>query len=220
MPPADSREQAFVNQVLAYAQVVSRESSVLVSVILAQWADETAWGTSEAWVDGHNPAGISPGGVIASYPSISEGVDSWLATILDPLYNDVRLATGWNAQALALGESPWAAGHYELGGVPGAALVAIITEQSLWQYDQPAGDVGASTSTGGSTMDTDTAQLLVGLLYRVCLHRAPDEDGFLTNVEALTSGKATGAQVMANIQMSAEGQAVLAAERHALGLPA
>lgn len=215
MTAPDSAEQGFLNAVLPYAQEGHARTGVLVSVILAQWADETGWGTSEAWVTGHNPAGISPGGVIASYPDIAAGVQAWWETMLEAFYDPVRAARGWQAQASALGDSPWAAGHYELDGIKGAALLSIITHNSLWLYDQ-----APQPQPEGSIMDTATAQLLVGMLYRVCLHRAPDEAGFLTNVEALTTGKLSGAQVMANIQGSPEGLAVLAAERHALGLPA
>lgn len=57
----------------------------------------------------------------------------------------------------------------------------------------------------------------VRYLYRVCLHREADASGFSTNVNFLNSG-GTLNQVMTNLQDSAEGQAVIAAERKSLGL--
>jgi hypothetical protein len=57
----------------------------------------------------------------------------------------------------------------------------------------------------------------VRYLYRICLHREADAAGFTTNVNYLNGG-GTLNQVMANLQDSPEGQAVIAAERKALGL--
>jgi hypothetical protein len=132
-------EQAWVNEVLPYAQVGKQDTGVLVSVILAQWADETAWGTSVAYLEGNNLAGVSPGGVIARYPDLNAGLTAWVQTMTLGYYAAVRAAQGWNAQALALGASPWAAGHYQLPGqAEGSALVAIIADNSLWLYDGPA----------------------------------------------------------------------------------
>ena len=106
------------------------------SVVLAQWADETGWGTSDYWTVGHNPAGISPGGVVASYPTVQAGIDAYVETMNLPYYDEVRAAKnqGNIAQAAALGASPWAGGHY--GNPPGADLENIIRENDLGRFDQ------------------------------------------------------------------------------------
>jgi len=156
------QEQSFVNAMLGYAQAGELATGVLVSVILAQWANETAWGTSPAFVNGNNPAGISPGGVIARYPSRRDGVRAWIATMSDRDYASVRSAAGWRAQSIALGRSPWAAGHYEngAGDGPGSALVDLITEASLFLYDPP-----------GSVPDpTKEPDMLTSILFAGQLH--------------------------------------------------
>ena len=58
----------------------------------------------------------------------------------------------------------------------------------------------------------------VRYLYRVCLKREVDATGFATGVNFLANG-GTLNQLMSNLQDSPEGQAVIAAERKALGLP-
>lgn len=57
----------------------------------------------------------------------------------------------------------------------------------------------------------------VRFLYRTCLHREADAAGYETFQQELAAGK-TLDWVMAQLQDSPEGQAVLAAERKALGL--
>ena len=131
-------EQAFVDGMLGNAKTASAATGFLPSVILAQWANETNWGRSPAWVYGHNFAGVSPGGALAGYPTIATGLAAYIATANSPLYNPVRAAkpAGSIAQARALGASPWAGSHYEdLAGVVGQALVDLIVANNLTQYD-------------------------------------------------------------------------------------
>lgn len=105
------------------------------SVILAQWALETGWGSSEAWIHGHNPAGISGGGHPLAYPGVQAGMDAYVETIRLSYYDAVReaRAKGAEAQARALGASPWDAGHYGGADAPGSVLVTIMQEQHLEQ---------------------------------------------------------------------------------------
>lgn len=141
--------QDFINDVLAYAQR-GAQTGLMVSVILAQWANETGWGSSPYFTDGHNPAGISPGGVVAAYPSLDAGVAAWIQTMDLPYYDAVRSAQGRNAQAVALGESPWAGSHYDNGSGPGSMLIEIINENNLWTYDGPAPGPGPGPQPGGT----------------------------------------------------------------------
>lgn len=126
---------SFFTLALPYARRASQATGVLVSVVLAQWANETAYGTSNDWTVKHNPGNISPGGVVASYPTLDAGVNAWIATMNDGAYASVRAGRTWRAQAVALGVSPWASGHYDDGTGPGSALIDIITTNKLWQYD-------------------------------------------------------------------------------------
>jgi hypothetical protein len=130
---------SFLEQMTPYAVEASGPTGFRPSVILAQWADETGFGTSKQWVDGHNPAGISPGGRLASYPSIAVGVGAYIATAEASYYDTVRNAGDGLAQAYALGASVWAAGHYVAAGsvVAGSALVAIIKQYGLQALDPP-----------------------------------------------------------------------------------
>ena len=136
---APSFEQLFITNNVAAAARCAADTGLWTSVVLAQWADETAWGTSHAWVYGHNPAGISPGGKIASYPSPGAGFAAYVLTMNLDYYVKVRDSRidGPVAQALELGNSEWAGGHYiaEGSSTPGSALVAIIDSMDLTAYD-------------------------------------------------------------------------------------
>jgi hypothetical protein len=119
----------FVKAFTAWADWCSKKTGVEPLVILAQWADETGWATSEHWLVDHNPAGISPGGVVAHYDTVEVGMTAYVSTLNLEIYNPVRAASGVIDQALALGASPWAAGHYEDAGKgPGSGLVAILVD--------------------------------------------------------------------------------------------
>lgn len=137
MPP--SFEQLFISNNVAAAARCAADTGLWTSVVLAQWSNETFYGTSRAWVFGHNPAGISPGGQIADYPSLGDGLRAYVFTMGLEYYAPVRAARpqGAVAQALALGRSPWAGGHYigEGSEEPGSALVGIIESMDLTAYD-------------------------------------------------------------------------------------
>ena len=71
----------FVSNVLPYAQQVSANTGLPLDLIIAQSAQETGWGTSNAAVNGNNYFGISPGGSLASYPNIAAGFQAYANTI-------------------------------------------------------------------------------------------------------------------------------------------
>jgi len=73
-------------------------------------------------------------------------------------------------------------------------------------------------STGGLDEMLSDPAFAVRLLYRLCLRREADEAGFALYVGQLSSGAMTLDAVMADLQDSPEGQAVIAAERKALAL--
>jgi hypothetical protein len=138
----------FIEQMAPAAVACGRAVGWWPSVVLAQWCDETGFGTSWQWIHGNNPAGISPGGQLADYPTIEAGCGAWVSTALAHYYDGVRAAypEGADAQAVALGASPWAAAHYDgawwAGQVPtlrpGIDLLSIIRANGLTRYDDPA----------------------------------------------------------------------------------
>lgn len=156
-------QQAFIDYALPFAQVAANALEIPVAPILAQWADETRWGTSRAWTEGHNPAGISTltddqrahgatdfdGGPVLAYPDTGSGVAGYVARWNEPVYAQTREL--WSRQrdaasvAQAMQQSPWAAGHYNNGD-----LVRIIDQNNLTQYDgAPAGGGGSQPAGGG-----------------------------------------------------------------------
>jgi hypothetical protein len=128
----------FFAEALPYAKQAHAATGVLMSVILGQWADETGYGGYD-WSVLHNPGNVSPNDAEGSYPTLQAGVDAYISTMKQSDYAAVRSAKDWRAQCVALGQSPWAGGHYDAtGGGPGSDLIDIVTEFDLTQYDEPA----------------------------------------------------------------------------------
>lgn len=207
-------DQTFINDVVSLAQAASAKTGVRPSVIIAQWCNETGFGTSEAWNVGNNFAGVSPGGVIASYPNKLAGLQAYIDTMNNGYYNAVKDAgkQGAIAQAEALGRSPWAASHY--GNPPGSDLVSIIEQFNLTQYDTGTEPTPSPLPTETDFMDNET---FLRFAYRIILHREIDPGGFATFMAYLSEGGSRGS-VWASLQDSPEGQKAIAAERKLLGL--
>ena len=135
---------AFYTDMLPYAQQANAETGIPVSVVLAQWANESKRGTS--LIGKNNYAGITKGGVkagFANYDSISDFVDGWVKTITNGYYQGVlnTAQVGTPEQtAQALGDSPWDQDHYYIN-YPGEKLVNLINSDNLKQYDT-GGQVG------------------------------------------------------------------------------
>lgn len=143
----DMTPDAFFAEALPWAQKAHALCYVLVSVILAQWADETGYGGPD-WSPNNNPGNVGSydGKPVATFPTLQAGVDAYVQTMNLDYYTAVREATTADAQATALGESPWASGHY--GKPPGSDLIAIIDNYDLTQYDgPPSGLVEGETMT-------------------------------------------------------------------------
>lgn len=135
----------FVDDVAGDARLAAARTGVPVSVILAQWIDETGNGTSAAWRVGHNYAGVSPGGHVAAYPDRTVGLAAYVRTLSSKAYDSVRAAaaSGPDAAAQALGRSPWAASHY---GGQGQDLLRIIQANDLTRFDDPSAPAGSKVS--------------------------------------------------------------------------
>lgn len=120
----------------------------------------------------------------------------------------------------------WMHQYDDAGTIPGASG---IFDMDAWcgseaQFDAFFNSTPIPSPSNPTTVPEDLFTMLasdpafaVRYLYRVCLHREADAAGFATQVNILNQG-GTLNQVMANLQDSAEGQAVIAAERKALGL--
>lgn len=150
---------AFINEVLGDAHAAASHLGVPVSPILAQWCNETGFGTSDAWLNGHNYAGVSflepfqesigahygDQGKILFYPDRAAGLAGYIARWSDEVYRDTRAA--WAAHthdpyqvAEDIERSPWAGGHYG-----GDGLKRLMIQENLTQYDgkpAPAPDPG------------------------------------------------------------------------------
>jgi hypothetical protein len=134
-PRTAGSDAAFFTAALPYAQQEFAATGVHTSVVLAQWADEQGY----RWPAMYNNPGnvgdpVNAGQV--GYPTVEAGVQASINTMLLGYYTGVRAAVGWLAQCYALGQSPWAGGHYDAsGGPPGQDLVWIINTFNLTQYD-------------------------------------------------------------------------------------
>ncbi len=130
-------QRAFIDSMTAHAKACSKSTGIRASVIMAQWCDETGYGTSIAFLEGHNVAGISWRGEVYHSDTLDAGLTAYVETINLSIYNPVRAAynQGAEQQAIALGKSPWAGGRY--GGVdhPRADLVSIIESFKLIELD-------------------------------------------------------------------------------------
>lgn len=127
----------FWDEALPYAQQAHTKTGVLVSVVLAQWAEETGYGGVD-WSVHHNPGNVGSfdGQPVNSFPTLQAGVDAYVQTIMLSYYVAVREAKGYIDQCHALGESPWASAHYESSGPPmGEDLIKIIVANGLTKYD-------------------------------------------------------------------------------------
>ena len=92
------------------ARTVSDGTGIDSAVLLAQWANETAWGTV---VFGNNLGNIrcSPTS-FCRYATLDDFAAACIATFHNGFYNAVLAATTPEAQLAALVASPWSANHY------------------------------------------------------------------------------------------------------------
>jgi hypothetical protein len=125
-----------------------------VSVIIAQWGVEHGWhipdytgynwGNSSAIpgfdsVGGLNVPG-SPGAFAYAHTPL-EGVSIYEIFTRMHFYTAVyqNYPNGPVAQAEALGQSPWDAGHYqEGGGIPGQSILNAMNGYNLYRFDNPS----------------------------------------------------------------------------------
>jgi hypothetical protein len=141
---------SFLNLALPYALQAHKALGWQTSVILAQWGLEQGWHVPS--YTGYNWGNVGPMPGVPTVPGISTpgspSAFSYAATPADgervyimaarlPYYDRVFLAAphGATATAIALGYSPWDAGHYTNTGQPGSSLLAIMQRYNLFLFD-------------------------------------------------------------------------------------
>lgn len=131
---------------LPYARWSAAQTGLFVSVILAQWADETEYGGTD-WTVYHNPGNVGSfdGQPVHYFPTLDAGVLAYVELMNAPdrpeFAATIRKGATPATQCYLLGAADpvWASGRYALpGGAPGSALVWIIQRYNLTQYDGPA----------------------------------------------------------------------------------
>ncbi len=145
--------QAFAAAYLPTAHTVSAGTGIDAGVLLAQWANETDWGT--AWAGApNNLANIrcGPGGAIEScYATLADFAAAAIATWHNGYYGAVLAAVGVDAQLAAICASPWSAGHY------GGSLTSFYAP--LAGYSYVVGTVGALDEKWLTDVGTRVADL-------------------------------------------------------------
>src|SRR6267143_4017112 len=108
--PGDMTPAEFAATYNPTAHAVGRGTGIDNVVLLAQWANETAWGTV---VVGNNLGNIrcSPT-TFCRYATLDDFATACIATFHNGYYNAVLAATTAEAQLAALVASPWDSGHY------------------------------------------------------------------------------------------------------------
>ena len=117
------------------AGTVSAGTGIFPSVLLAQWAVETAWGT--AINNRNNLANIrcSPT-TFCQYASLDDFASDCIVTWHNGFYAAGLAATDVQSQITAIGRSPWSADHY--GNPPGIHI--LVAYDQLPIPSQEAGD--------------------------------------------------------------------------------
>jgi len=122
------------------AEQVWAGTGIAPSALLAQWANETAWGTSWAGAP-FNLANIENAGRVIAYPSLAAFVQACIATWHNGFYSRVLAARTANDQLAAIVASPWSAGHYG-GSLAGFyAPFAALFNESGGQYVPTIDDI-------------------------------------------------------------------------------
>lgn len=162
---------AYARRMFPYAKRASLGTGLLISVILAQWAHETGFGTSAVALNANNHGGIkySEGnsiadgkyGAYASYGSLDQFVQDYIRVINLSYYKSVRAAKTPESQIAEFGKSPYAEDT-----AYASLVLGIFSAYGLRGYDTWAGEGGngSSGSGAGNTMSgiVDTLKNQVG----------------------------------------------------------
>ncbi len=131
--------RAFVKLALPYARQAHAALSWPVGLLVAQWGWEHGWQVPDAQGYNWGNTTYAPGcpyraGSRFCYAATpAEGLRQYIYTARLPWYRGVTEAArhGVEAAAVALGQSPWDAGHYTHDGHPGDDLLAVLRQFHL-----------------------------------------------------------------------------------------
>ena len=143
----DGSVDGFISAALPYAEELHGLVGTLpVSVILAQWANETGYGTAlYGWNFGNQKdfATDLSGHTYAAYASPDAGVRAEARLLLgNGRYGSLLGQATPNSAAQAWGLSGWAESHYDNGAGPGSMLVSIIQSYNLARFDTAINGTG------------------------------------------------------------------------------
>lgn len=134
--------RSFITLALPYAVQAHQALGWPTSVLLAQWGLEHGWSVPDAqgynWGNTEYAPGCPYAGSRFCYADTpAEGLREYIYTAQLNYYDGVRaaVAQGADATALALGESPWDAGHYGGADQPGSSLLAIMHNFNFYRFD-------------------------------------------------------------------------------------
>jgi hypothetical protein len=163
---SQSQINAFVSQYSAYAQQAAAATGLNAQLILAQWGNETAWGTEFAEKNNIGNVGVYGGGPNPSYATPQAGVQAYINEINSPAMAKVKATAGQSiaVQAAALGSSGYAGGDYLAEGStqPGSALLADANVVAQGGYGTqvsdalPASDTSSSSSSNPANATNST----------------------------------------------------------------
>ena len=169
------RAQAFAATWGSAADAVSRGTGINPTALLIQWAVETAFGS--AVNNRNNPGNIRCVALypclngFAQFPSVGDFQLTATSTWNNGYYGAVLVtaSTGGSIdqQLVAIGESPWDAGHYNNGGGPGSSLLAIAPEfgvDDVGLENYPGDQLAGQTSGGGEAAFFDRFNALYHLV--------------------------------------------------------
>lgn len=157
--PLSTAQRRWLSQMTPWAKYASAQTGWTPQLILAQWANETAWGTSYAYTHNHNLAGIgitTPHAMGETAKTLKGGVDAYINFIHSNSFysgiagagNGLTNARKTQAQAQALAASPWSAGHYDNGaGLPLSLVTASIANVHGVAAGNPASGGPAPSAT-------------------------------------------------------------------------
>ena len=152
---------------LPEAAAVSHGTGIDPDVLLAQWGVETAWGASmfNACNLGNIRClqSVPCVGGFAQFPDLGSFCLNCIAVWHNGMYGPVLAAKTPSAQLLAIGQSPWDAGHYNNGGGPGSSIVAAYSLLPLGGNMAEADDVYNVLVKNGATLGGSISWLATAL---------------------------------------------------------
>ena len=117
----------FYARMAPYAAQASGATGIPAETILAQWALESARGTSQVARSNNNFAGIRRGGTWMNYPSVEAFVSDWVVVAKKDRYAEARSSSPEQA-AVGLGKGGWDLAQYrDNAGAIGGRLTRVLS---------------------------------------------------------------------------------------------